>query len=111
MNTWQVLPYVNTPIVLVAFIVGAMKVAYSAFLRYRAKIVQSTPPEDRLEAISAITESFPVDVKNLPADQQAKIALAQIAKGSRRDLLIFGVGVAVLIAAIVAFTQQLANQH
>jgi hypothetical protein len=103
LGPWDTIQYVSTGLSLVAFAIAAILFAYRARLQNRAQIIESVPPEHRLEAIATTAEFFRVDVSSLPVNQQKDIILAQIRGRAHRDLILASLAlvISVLLGAIV----------
>lgn len=97
----SVVQWVGSGLSLIAFIVAAALLAYRSRLRQQAQIIYSAQPEDRIDAISALAESFRVDISGLSQEQQEKIVLKQLNIRSRRELFIAIAGTVISISFFI----------
>jgi uncharacterized membrane protein len=106
MNGWGAIQFVGGGFSLVAFIAAAIFYAYRERLQSRAKIINSAPESDRVEAIATEAAFFRVDVAHLSTEQQSNIVLQQLRISSQRNLFLFlsFILLAFLCAAVVLAT-------
>ena len=106
MGAWTAIQYVGTALSLIAFVSAVALSAHLASIRGRARIVESAPPQERLEAIRDTAEFFKVDVSKLSEDKQYDIVKLQINNRSRRTLylLFFALAIAILLATLTVIT-------
>jgi hypothetical protein len=109
---WKVIPGVNTPLALLAFLIAALLVGYGIHRRKRYAALEGvTDPETRLQMLRALLGQYTPDMSNLTREQKAAIINEQVRQGLVKFRWVITVGVVIILATlaticVIALSQQ-----
>ena len=86
-NPLSAISLVTGGLTLIAFVVSAVLLAYTAFLKQRESIIKSAEPKD-VAVIDATLDRFRVDTSGLTNAEKTDIVLRQIGIRARRELML-----------------------
>lgn len=98
---WKIIPGVNTPLALLAFLIAAILVGYGIHRRKRYAALEGvTDPDKRLEMLRALLGQYTPDMSNLTREQKAGIINEQIRHGLVKFKLMIVAGIVVVLATL-----------
>ncbi|HOX24847.1 MAG TPA: hypothetical protein PLL30_03665 [Candidatus Krumholzibacteria bacterium] len=103
LGPFEAIPYVGTPLALIAFVVAVAASVYRARLAERRKLIETAPAEQRGELmVAAIRDFSTVPLENLTKEQRFQLALRLIEERQARFRVTTIVAVTVAAALAVA---------
>lgn len=96
---WNAITQVTTGLTLVAFLAAIAVTPYRSQLAGRAKVIQSLPSADRVEALQRELNAFGIDAKSLTKEQQFQLALREI---ELRRTRLYSITIFIVVVALIS---------